>query len=387
MMNKVTRSHSEKPLRKNLNNLPLGRSKFEAELGKLESEREKLLLERRSLVRQLSWVGEVREWLKAATVPAALVGVIVTFLVGAKQVHEIQENRSSDRFDKALARLASANIRERMTGVSGLQMFLSENDTTRKEASLLFLVGSMAAEVDAAAQDAILNVFRTMDVDNLPTGIADSALNAAIARNRAIFTTAIAEHFTKLTEAERSIVVKSLNVNPQELDGPFIPEKHLSALTIDHLRSLLSVKKSPLGQISADNLKELSGLASIITTLVRKGAKSSDFRNIFCENCDFTSAKNLPKADFSGSFLKSANFSAVNLSESSFRDADIGGALFFGADLTKSDLSQTSRADTPAETSQLVRNNAFFPVLVCSKLQGANLSGQVFLWVDRKTTF
>jgi uncharacterized protein YjbI with pentapeptide repeats len=67
-----------------------------------------------------------------------------------------------------------------------------------------------------------------------------------------------------------------------------------------------------------------------------------------------------------------ADFSHVGLREASFKNADIGGANFFAADLTKADLTM----DLENRELGALRGDAFqLPLLECAKLSGADLTG------------
>src|SRR5580704_3328910 len=131
-------------------------------IERLRLEKQKQILELRSLVRSLSWHGTSLEWLKAATVPAALLGVLVTFMIGSNQIQQTQDARDSERFDRALSRLASSSTNERLTGVAGLRLFLATQNNLRHAATLQFLVNAAAIEDTDIVQNAILDVFRAI---------------------------------------------------------------------------------------------------------------------------------------------------------------------------------------------------------------------------------
>jgi hypothetical protein len=75
------------------------------------------------------------EWLKAASVPVANLGAAITLYVGFGQINQADENRSADRFDKALSRLASEKANERITGVSGLRLFVNDSKSSLQRCS------------------------------------------------------------------------------------------------------------------------------------------------------------------------------------------------------------------------------------------------------------
>jgi hypothetical protein len=130
----------------------------EGEAQKRELEMRKLSLEQRLLTRQLSLQGLLIEWLKAAAVPVTLLGAITAFFIGFGQLRQNAENQTAERFDKSLTRLASERADERMTGVSGLQLFLHARDTSLQEQTLQFLINALSLERDSRVQGAILDV-------------------------------------------------------------------------------------------------------------------------------------------------------------------------------------------------------------------------------------
>jgi hypothetical protein len=90
---------------------------------KIAPEAEKLSLEAQLLRRQLSPQGVMLSWLQATSVPVALLGAILAFFVGFGQLRQGADNQADNRLDQALTRLASQRPDERMTGVSGLNLF------------------------------------------------------------------------------------------------------------------------------------------------------------------------------------------------------------------------------------------------------------------------
>jgi hypothetical protein len=115
---------------------------------------QKLSLEQRLLTRQLSLQGLLIEWLKAAAVPVTLLGAITAFFIGFGQLRQNAENQTAERFDKSLTRLASERADERMTGVSGLQLFLRARDSSLQEQTLQFLINALSLEWETRVQGA-----------------------------------------------------------------------------------------------------------------------------------------------------------------------------------------------------------------------------------------
>jgi hypothetical protein len=103
-----------------------GMESHEAELrcGKLELEAQLL---RRQTGARFFWL----EVAKAITGPVALLGLMVTIFIGTTQLRQAQRARDDDRFDRAVARLASPRTTERVAGVVGLQLFLGPDQRDR----------------------------------------------------------------------------------------------------------------------------------------------------------------------------------------------------------------------------------------------------------------
>ena len=164
---------------------PLDREETAARIEKLRLERRKLILDVSTAERTLSWHGTCLEWLKAATVPAALLGVFVTFLIGSSQLRQTQDARDSERFDKALSRLAALNVSERLTGVAGLRLFLDPHDRARHAPALQFLVSALAIEENDVVQNAIYDTIRGLEKGTIAEEALSAALETAIKVNRA----------------------------------------------------------------------------------------------------------------------------------------------------------------------------------------------------------
>jgi hypothetical protein len=138
------------------------------------------------LTRQLSLQGLLIEWLKAAAVPVTLLGAITAFFIGFGQLHQNAENQAAERFDKSLTRLASERADERMTGVSGLQLFLHARDSSLQEQTLQFLINALSLERDTRVQGAILDVVAGIAPGAIQPATLNGALETAVKRNRSL---------------------------------------------------------------------------------------------------------------------------------------------------------------------------------------------------------
>jgi hypothetical protein len=361
-----------------LSDYDLDRVEAEKRIENLILEQDKLQLERVSLRRLVSWHGTLLEWLKAATVPAALLGVLVTFLIGTGQVRQAEEGRAADRFDKALTRLASKHPGERITGISGLRLFLLEPDHLSSHATTMhFLIDALSLETDPLVQSAILDVFAGLDVKAQSASSLNAALATAVERNRSITAEIIDDSVAKVEEDRRKRVAQSLKLKPEEISSP-IAQQFLDQMKFNDYLDLLSVSDWPFDHVEPDKMNRLRGLVKAISALIHLGGKTLDFTSIFCENCDFTPAQSLTGANFEGAFLSGADFSHLKLNNASFRNADLRGATFFAADLSGAHLN--GGFNRLVDRSE-ARHSPPFPYLDCSHLRGADLSGIVLAQV------
>jgi uncharacterized protein YjbI with pentapeptide repeats len=333
----------------------------------------KLSLEKRLLERQLSVPGLLMAWLQAASVPVALLGAILAFFVGFGQLRQGADNQAADRFDKALTRLASERPDERMTGVSGLELFLSDGSPLLQKQALQFLINGLSMETDARVHGAILDVLTDLSPGRPSQAALDVGLRTAVERNRSL-TKSIVANWPRRIAQEKKKTLEKFNITGLDLErmGDTIPAQVLAALTTEQYLALLDSERGRFAGLNPPERLQLSGLRTAIQTLVTRGATSDDFKDIYCEDCDFRGAKSLDRTIFERAYLMGADFAHVSLRGASFKNADLGGTNFFGADLTNANL----RVD------QLPRDFASkgfwsqMPLLECAELGGADLSGQ-----------
>ena len=353
----------------------LERIEAQKRIEKLSLEQETLRLEKRSLLRQLSWTGVLLEWLKAATVPAAVLGVLVTYIVGLGQFREAEEARAADRFDKSLTRLASDKASDRITGISGLRLFLSEPSQSRHTAALHFLINALSLETDPIVQSSILDVFTGQDVRGIEVAALNSALKTAVERDRSITASILASAHTRVDELRRERLSQLLKRPADQIAMP-IAQQLLDQLPFSDYLTLLTISSWPFDRTAPSEFMSLKGLVGAINALIKIGAKVEDFSGIFCEDCDFKSAGSLPHSNFDNAFLYRAEFDHVDLNHSSFKDADIRQTSFFAADLSGANFSRrwTNLLATTWPQS--------LPIFECADLRGANLTGVVLMLAE-----
>jgi uncharacterized protein YjbI with pentapeptide repeats len=354
------------------------------EVQKQNLEIEKLLRERQLLDRQLSTQGLLIEWLKAAAVPITLLGAIVAFYTGFGQLQQASRSQAADRFDKALSRLSSDRVEEKLTGISGLQLFLESQDAQFQEQTLQYLINALSLEKDDRVQGAILDAILGVKPEIVGQTALNSALANVIARNRNL-TELIDKSWRKKTLEEQIKLVISYNIEGVKLDHDVneIPAAIITKLNTDQYLKLVSLYHRAFDSTNIDNMFMLRGLTQATEILFAKGASINDLHGIYCEGCDFKSAKGLRDSNFDNSYLSRADFSHVDLRNSSFRDADIGGTDFFAADLGGANLSLDTWALRKAVPS---KGYAYMlPVFECATLDGADLTGQPLVLFARST--
>jgi uncharacterized protein YjbI with pentapeptide repeats len=348
----------------------------------------KLELEIASLRRANSRYGQALEWLKAASAPVAIIGFVVTFLIGLSQVHQTEENRAADRFEKALSRLASRDRTERLTGISALRLVLSERNQTHHGPALHFLVAALAEEKEEDVRSALSEIMKSLSGMNLDGATLNEALKVAVERNRSLYRALRAKETSEYEVLRRQIVADFLSTKPED-----IPDEQLNKysdplnlfrsaeINLDQLKILLPKRTEFIQR--ANPSSGLAGLREAIQILVEAGGKTADYRGIYCPGCDFRAAGSLKNSNLSGAYLREAIFEGMNLSGASFANADIGGARFFAANLIGANLTV---ADYTAHLHPLSNGNgARYPLLDCADLRGADLSGQILVTLDQRS--
>jgi hypothetical protein len=323
-------------------------------------------------------------WLQAASVPVALLGAILAFFVGFRQLRQGAESQVAGRFDKALTRLASTEPNERMTGVSGLELFLYDDGSPLlQKQALQFLVNSLSLETHMRVQGAILNALADLPPGRPSDKALDAGLRIAIERNRSLTRSIVGNWSGRIAQQQKQALAR-FKIPNLDLDklGDEIPAQVLASLTTEQYLALLDAELGPFERLDPSEDVPLKGLSEAISTLVARGAINVDFTAIYCEHCNFSKAKSLDRAKFDGAYLSRADFAHVSLREASFHNADIGGTNFFGADLTNADL----RAEWIYRSQYFVKKGFTFllPLLECANLRGADLSGQPLVLFEKK---
>lgn len=324
--------------------LPEPPEQSEASARKIALEIGKLELEQQSLRRQLSSRGQVLEWLKAASVPIAILGALVSLYIGTRQGDEAREKRLTDMYDSAFSQLSSTEPPQRISAAMRLNLFLADARPARHAEILSSLVGALSVEQDALVQDAILDVLENAAKKGVQPATLNEILGLAIQRDRSLLAHELAQLAPKRDRADMIF--------------PRAPDIASAASQIAGPELFKSLRaNAPLG-----------GMGRAISGLVAEGARASDFSRIYCQACDFSPLKTVPIANFSGSFLPDARLEGMVLRSANFTDVHLSATRFTGTDLQKADFSETG--EDGAELG-----DAAPPIFACADMRGAKLDG------------
>jgi hypothetical protein len=356
---------------------------------KTASEIEKLDLEKQLLRRQLSRPGHAMEWLKAAAIPSALLGAAIALYVGFNQIRQSELNRDAERFDKALSRLAGVEASDRITGVAGLRVFISDSRSPFQTQALEYLVDHLYFESDESVESTILNVFKDLKKGQVNQEALNTVLKLAIEKNR-LLTRSIARGYeARVQAAQAKVVARHIQVAQNRKTAPVVEppftKKLIDQLTPIEYLDYIAPFFDPFEKLEPKLGLPIQGLAQSVALFTRLGGANPDFSGIYCRGCDFAGTADLSGVKFDDAFLSEAQFTRVRLHKTSFVGAELGGTVFFAADLSEADLHRN-----PYETTTIggeyeiasVRGEDY-PILECAHLEGANLSGITLLTVLR----
>ena len=358
----------------------------------------KLDLETRGLQVGLSFWGRTLEWLKAATVPVAIVGVAVTYGLGLQQLQRSALQQTSEQFDKVLTRMLGGKAPERVAAVGGLSLFLTEDRKDFHTAALTYLVGAAAVEDDPAVQTTFVHALSAVRNKLQPEAL-NSALRLAIVHSRRMSEQLIADT-GKWKDERNEFLNGALNLRGKDRSEYEI-DRLVDTLALTRYfefldrfqprtyksRRVLIGGRDPAATLhvpaDATELGRLATLANLIEQLVLLGAHSTDYSGMYCEKCDFSRAPpgHFVGARFQGAFLRHANFSFQNLKKAQFIDTDLRGATFFRADLSDATIDLTMGRDYGVNSHQrrklspISLHDLPFPALQCATLVGATLNG------------
>jgi uncharacterized protein YjbI with pentapeptide repeats len=316
-----------------------------------ELEAQKLELEISKLKTEVS-SGTRFEILKAIGTFLTSLGIIGTLWLGIAQQRQNRLSRDDERFERAVTRLGSSQVAERLTGLAGLRPFLQGEDQTRQTNALNYLVNAGVIEADPTVRSAIENLFDSISDFKLDTSVLDEGLTSARDRNRAVYNRASKSHFERQTEAKKRLVDE--------------------AFTEVHIGNPSQAEMAPL---------EISG--KMIAGLVRAGASINDLSGIYCPNCSFSSREHPAKlvgVNFGNSILRRAEFIGANLDSASFHNADLILTNFIGAKLANAKFTADTTLE-PWSVSAAVNSGelaaSWGTIFACSDLSHADFTGRL----------
>ncbi len=313
---------------------------------------EKLRLEVESLRHKLFHRNDWMEWMKAASGPVAVLGLVISTILAALQMGAAREAGLEDRFQREVAHLGSSSTSERLTGVAGLSLILGDGlQAKRHREAVSFLVNELSVEQDTTVRGAMVDAIAQLDPKKpSQSALAEEALQLLIARNRGL----------------------------------------------NRMHEFSAEELLPQGAEKSQQLGPLLDTGNLIARLIREGASSGDLSGIACIGCDFSGSKHQRPADFGGSVLANADFSKAYLEGANFLDSVLLRTKFVGADLQDANLGEdlmVLRRKLIGQSAQLLSQSShslnppsappgeIFPDFRCANLQGAHFDGRTLLGV------
>jgi uncharacterized protein YjbI with pentapeptide repeats len=311
---------------------------------------EKVRLENQLLRRQLTRKFLLLEWAKAIAGPVAVFGLCWTMYIAISQRGDARRERDDERFDRAITRIGSTQVPERLTGIAGLGQFLNSSEPERQAQSLQYLVNAAVIEQDPTVRSAILEIFDGLAKSPAAQQALGIALTSARDKNRAILKRYVGRYF--------------------------------ATPLVGRLPSGPGYTEVPIGKLSAEEQAPLETTASIMAALIRAGAKIPDLSQTYCVECQFgfdDKSVDLSYTNFDGAYLRRADFRNADLSGSSFHNADLVGTGFISANLRAAKLTEDLLITPWQELAAMAGNNLHLMYganFACADLYEADFSGR-----------
>jgi uncharacterized protein YjbI with pentapeptide repeats len=304
-------------------------------------------------IKQLERANSKSNWIltlaPSLTALVAIVALAWTINSGTQQIRQTQNGQDQDRFDKALSRLGSASVSERLTGAAGLSLFFTADQRSRHAATLRFLATALVIEKDSSVRQAILDTFLHIDPAVVQQDAREDGLRTLLDLNRSALQVVVREK----ESSAQAVAMKS--------QDPDFENK------VEGLRA--------------------SGRAIVI--FVKDGAAQRNFSGIDCTDCDFaaaTTALDLSGSNFNHAILANSKFSGTRLSESSFEEADLAGTNFEGAILRNARFTGAAHNSYSVQQYQRSGDKPKAPNFACADMTGADFSGSLFFGVIESDT-
>ncbi len=306
---------------------------------------DKLELEIKQLRQTISFRNWILQLIQVLTPPIttaiALAALIWTIHAGIVQMGQTQNAQDQDRFDKAISRLGSQSVNERLTGTAGLSLFLGKGQESRHGAALRFLASALVIEPDSNVRHSILDTFSHIDTSAVDQSAPDEGLRTLIEANRSSL------HEQALGETSKTV--------------------------------------KPSGESRAQNQRDaLQASSRAIVILVQKHTAFRDFSAIDCTDCQFSvpgDTLDLSGSRFDQAVLRKANFSGATLNGASFDDADLSGTDFEGTQLPKARFTGTPHNSYAIRQFQGNGSRPEAPNFSCADASGADFTGSLFFGI------
>jgi uncharacterized protein YjbI with pentapeptide repeats len=309
----------------------------------------KLELEIQQFERESSILERFKVWTPSLTALVAIGALAWTINAGITQLHQTQNAQDQDRFDKALTRLGSTSVSERLTGAAGLSLFLTNDQQERHAATLRFLATALLIEKNPNVREAILDTFSHVDPAIVHPEAREDALRTLLDLNRS------AANVTR----------------PKQASG-----------------QVKGIQESDLADTQAAT-EGLRASARAIVIFIKYGTRQRDFSKIDCTGCDLSSATpslDLSNANFDHAVLAHATFSGTRLSGSSFDETDLAGTNFEGANLQKTRFTGTPHLSYALKHFQQNGDKPEPPDFACADVSSADFSGSLFFGIIESDT-
>jgi uncharacterized protein YjbI with pentapeptide repeats len=303
----------------------------------------KLELEIDQLSQATSFLERWKSWATLLAAVLAFATFCWTVNAGIKQLNQTQNGQDQDRFDKALTRLGSSSVRERLTGAAGLSLFLTNGQEGRHAATLRFLSSALVIEDDPNVRQAILETFSHVDPQVVSETARRDGLQTLLSLNRSALKAYLKQAPAALASGE--------DLNPGE----------------------------------PNRAEAIRASARAIAIFIRKGTAERDFSEIDCTDCDLSSPDSLQldlsEANFRRAVLTNARFSGTKLTRSSFANADLSNTDFEGADLQHASFTGTRDESFVVRQFIITGRRPDPPNFACSNATNADFSGTLFFGV------
>jgi uncharacterized protein YjbI with pentapeptide repeats len=266
------------------------------------SDKEKLELEQIRLTNEKLKQETIPEkWWSKALKYVVPIGALVTVAATAIGVWESYDKTITDRenariadqktqIDKAIERLVSPNTISKLVAVSVLSGYLGPNSKDLHHQILFTLAGLMATEKDPQVQAAVIDL------------IGSVSKEGSITHDDWYY------FQDRLVSQSRALMAK----------GDLPSHRHFAAVPA-----------------LTDEEQAARAIGKLIANNIRNGNVGgyTDYRGIYCGECNFRGAIIPERADFTGAVLDNADFSKATLRSALFNDAQIAGTKFIEADL------------------------------------------------------